>query len=100
MMEEIQEAIRHLGWVRSSNNEKVIRALLRVGIKPENCFMDQEDNLIIPCKEIQRKKQTPFFCKIGWHKVKEATEFDGASLHGICMRCGKELMQDSQGNWF
>ena len=41
-----------------------------------------------------------FLCKIGWHKVKKIIEFDGASYHGICDRCGKECMQDSQGGWF
>lgn len=41
-----------------------------------------------------------FWCWIGWHKVKEITGFDGCSSHGICERCGKDLMQDSQGGWF
>jgi len=22
------------------------------------------------------------------------------SMHGICKKCGKELLQDSQGGWF
>ncbi len=26
--------------------------------------------------------------------------FDGCSFHNICKHCGKEIMQDSQGNWF
>ena len=54
-MDKIQDAINHLGWVRASNNEKVIRALLEIGIKPENCFMDEKDNFVIPFSEIQRK---------------------------------------------
>lgn len=41
-----------------------------------------------------------FWCKLGWHKVKRIISFDGCSIHAICMRCGKELMQDSQGGWF
>jgi len=41
-----------------------------------------------------------FLCRIGWHKVKEIIGFDGCSIHGICERCKKELMQDSQGGWF
>ena len=26
--------------------------------------------------------------------------FDGCSIHSVCKICGKEIMQDSQGNWF
>jgi hypothetical protein len=26
--------------------------------------------------------------------------FDGCSAQGICPRCGKRVLQDSQGNWF
>jgi hypothetical protein len=26
--------------------------------------------------------------------------FDGASLTGNCGRCGRRILQDSQGNWF
>jgi hypothetical protein len=37
---------------------------------------------------------------MGWHKAPNAIGFDGASNNGECPRCGKEVMQDSQGNWF
>ena len=37
---------------------------------------------------------------LGWHLIKSYTEFDGCSLHGKCIICGKECMRDSQGNWF
>ena len=36
---------------------------------------------------------------LGWHDC-NATGFDGASATGICKYCGKECLQDSQGNWF
>ena len=38
---------------------------------------------------------------MGWHipKYDECT-FDGCSIHCHCKHCGKEIMQDSQGNWF
>lgn len=38
----------------------------------------------------------------GWHqpKSKECETFDGCSVHNVCKHCGKEIMQDSQGNWF
>ena len=38
--------------------------------------------------------------KLGWHNNKGREGFfDGATLHAKCS-CGKEVMQDSQGNWF
>lgn len=41
---------------------------------------------------------------LGWHKHKhkpDKTQFnDGCSFHSHCRFCGKEIMQDSQGNWF
>lgn len=37
-----------------------------------------------------------------WHQPAKCEEqsFDGCSIHSICKHCGKEIMQDSQGNWF
>ena len=39
---------------------------------------------------------------MAWHIPKESEEniFDGCSEHNHCKFCGKEIMQDSQGNWF
>ena len=38
---------------------------------------------------------------LGWHKPNNADmRFDGCSLHSKCKFCGKDIMQDSQGNWF
>ncbi len=40
---------------------------------------------------------------LGWHDAKGwngAKGFDGASLTGICSRCNKRVLMDSQGNWF
>ena len=40
-------------------------------------------------------------CKVfGWHLAPLEQEFDGSSKNGVCLRCGKRLLQDSQGNWF
>lgn len=36
----------------------------------------------------------------GWHYVTTKIGFDGASLTGVCDKCGKPVLQDSQGNWF
>lgn len=42
-----------------------------------------------------------WFCKVmGWHRAPAEMEFDGASFKGVCPRCGKYVLQDSQGNWF
>lgn len=37
-----------------------------------------------------------------WHQPDEHIEekFDGASFYCICKHCGKEIIQDSQGNWY
>ena len=47
---------------------------------------------------------TSYSCKYwGWHDGKGETagvKFDGCSVHAACSKCGKEVMQDGQGNWF
>ena len=37
-----------------------------------------------------------------WHLPDDdkPQEFDGYSFHAHCKFCNKEIMQDSQGNWF
>lgn len=35
-----------------------------------------------------------------WHQPSEKQSFDGLSFHSKCKWCGKEILQDSQGNWF
>lgn len=39
---------------------------------------------------------------LGWHEPdKDADQsYDGCSRHSKCRFCGKDIMQDSQGNWF
>lgn len=34
------------------------------------------------------------------HKPTDEKEFDGVNTHSHCKYCGKEIMEDSQGNWF
>ena len=34
-----------------------------------------------------------------WHEP-TAIWFDGFQVHSICKHCGKEIIRDSQGNWF
>ena len=38
---------------------------------------------------------------LGWHDGKgSSVGFDGCSATGTCSKCGKSVLQDSQGNWF
>ena len=37
---------------------------------------------------------------LGWHRAPTNRGFDGASFTGVCPRCGKHVLLDSQGNWF
>lgn len=37
---------------------------------------------------------------MGWHVPGGEETFDGYQFHAVCKYCGKEIMQDSQGNWF
>lgn len=38
---------------------------------------------------------------LGWHQPDNSpTTSDGLSSHATCKWCHKDIMQDSQGNWF
>lgn len=37
---------------------------------------------------------------LGWHEPIDKEWFDGCNFCSHCKYCGKEIMQDSQGNWF
>lgn len=39
---------------------------------------------------------------LGWHEPDKNAKIwnDGCSFRCRCKHCGKEIMQDSQGNWF
>jgi hypothetical protein len=37
---------------------------------------------------------------LGWHKPTKEISFDGCSKCSTCKICSKEILQDSQGNWF
>lgn len=36
----------------------------------------------------------------GTHRPSTESSFDGCSQHSTCYKCGKAIMQDSQGGWF
>lgn len=48
------------------------------------------------------KPNTAWFCReMGWHDGSGGEiSFDGCSVHATCSKCGKDVMQDGQGNWF
>jgi hypothetical protein len=37
---------------------------------------------------------------MGWHLAPIKQSFDGCSYGGKCPRCNKDVLLDSQGNWF
>ena len=39
---------------------------------------------------------------LGWHEPDkdERKYFDGCNRHATCKYCGKDIIEDSQGNWF
>lgn len=38
---------------------------------------------------------------LGWHQPDNSPQWsDGCSVHAKCKWCGKEIMQDSHGDWF
>ena len=37
---------------------------------------------------------------LGWHKPDSSRYYDGCSAHSHCRFCGKEIIRDSQENWF
>jgi hypothetical protein len=38
---------------------------------------------------------------LGWHRPANAILWnDGCSQRSVCKHCGRDIMQDSQGNWF
>lgn len=50
---------------------------------------------------ILNKNLPVWFCiNMHWHLKPLEKGHDGCSASGTCPRCGKEVLQDSQGNWF
>lgn len=47
-----------------------------------------------------KKTKKPFSCCLEYHRPTGKVSFDGCSLGCVCEKCGEELLQDSQGNWF
>lgn len=38
---------------------------------------------------------------LGWHQPEKNTvRVEDVNTHAVCKWCGKDIMQDSQGNWF
>ena len=74
-------------------------AIIRIGI----FFLVVMIGIILSALFNKYFEDKSFCYQMGWHWVdyNKATQwFDGCSAHNICARCGREVMQDSQGNWF
>lgn len=38
---------------------------------------------------------------LGWHRPDDSPmTLDGITVHATCRYCGRDIMRDSQGNWF
>ena len=37
---------------------------------------------------------------LGWHRPNEEIKAAGINFKSTCKHCSKEIIQDSQGNWF
>lgn len=56
---------------------------------------------LVPIISLCNRWLPKWFCvKLSWHLAPKTHGFDGCSNTGICPRCGKSVLQDSQGNWF
>lgn len=55
---------------------------------------------IINCKDALTNGKECIIEKFNQGCKKYKVDFDGCSFHATCSRCGKSVMQDSQGNWF
>lgn len=41
-----------------------------------------------------------WFCdELDWHNEPKHTTFDGVHKKGVCDRCGRDIMEDSHGDW-
>ena len=52
---------------------------------------------------IDNYSSSSFFCRVfDWHHPSKETPigFDGASMTSKCRRCHKEILCDSNGDWF
>jgi len=67
----------------------------------ENLNINERRGGLIGClNRLVRFRKWFFHDIMGWHNCKGGNgSFDGCSMHAKCS-CGKDVMQDSQGNWF
>ena len=84
-------------------------SLLAIGVEPQAGHWILTGMMICLCIMItymvaaQGCKLLPYSwtCDLaGTHFPNGESSFDGASNHSVCKKCDKEVMQDSQGNWF
>jgi len=42
-----------------------------------------------------------WFCDhLDWHKTPSVVHFDGCSTNGVCPRCNRRVLEDSNGDYF
>jgi hypothetical protein len=57
--------------------------------------------VLVAIDKLDVKYKLKFFCHdLRWHKAPLKQGHDGASYTGACPRCGKKVLQDSNGDWF
>ncbi len=50
---------------------------------------------------LSKYSSNQWYCdKMGWHLAPKTKGFDGCSMYGVCPRCNRKVLRDSQGNWF
>ena len=79
----------------------MLGAALLIGAVVVVSVLDMFSNEI-PLVAWLNRRLCPAVCGIlKWHNGNDGIRtFDGCSVHAKCSRCGKQVMQDSQGNWF
>ncbi len=57
--------------------------------------------LVVAWRIFPSKSLKWLWCDIlGWHRPTSDRYSDGCSEHSKCRICGRDIMQDSQGNWY
>lgn len=70
-----------------------------------NLVMGSFCTILVVGSIVNKFSNNKWFCNFwGWHKEPKNISNIGRNgfvcFKGKCPRCGKEVMQDSQGNWF
>ena len=66
------------------------------------CFAGILAIVLLMVLTLNNKRLPKYFCTHFpyWHLPPEKVGFDGCSMTGTCPRCGKNVLCDSNGDWF